>query len=139
MSSRNVWHLHPDLRLLAAEWAARCSAEGLDIIITCTYRSNEEQAALYAEGRTDPGKIKTWAKPGQSKHNLTAPDGSPAAEAFDFVPMRNGKCVWGLAAAEDRELWSRCVAIARELGLRCGADWPVRKRDWPHLELIRAT
>jgi len=37
--------------------------------LTCTHRSNQEQAKLYAIGRTVPGRIVTYAKPGQSKHN----------------------------------------------------------------------
>lgn len=38
--------------------------------ITCTNRSNEEQNAAYAQGRTAPGKIITNAKAGQSPHNF---------------------------------------------------------------------
>lgn len=37
--------------------------------LTCTHRSNQEQARLYAIGRTVPGRKVTNAKPGQSKHN----------------------------------------------------------------------
>ena len=35
-----------------------------------TYRSFDEQNHLYAQGRTKPGKIVTYAKGGQSYHNF---------------------------------------------------------------------
>ena len=40
----------------------------------------EEQAMLYAQGRSRPGKIVTQAKPGQSYHNYGL--------AFDWVPLK---------------------------------------------------
>jgi peptidoglycan L-alanyl-D-glutamate endopeptidase CwlK len=40
----------------------------------------EEQAALYAKGRTVSGKIVTKAKPGESYHNYGL--------AFDWVPLK---------------------------------------------------
>jgi len=43
----------------------------------------EEQAMLYAQGRSRPGKILTQAKPGQSYHNYGL--------AFDWVPLKTGK------------------------------------------------
>ena len=135
MSSRSVWDLDPELRQLCSEWVRRLTAEGIEVIVTCTYRSNEEQAELYAQGRTKPGRIVTNARPGQSKHNVTLPDGrTPAARAFDFVPLRGGKAVWGLRTAADRAVWERCVAVAESLGLRCGARFP-RLQDWPHVEM----
>lgn len=47
--------------------------------ITCTYRSNDEQTALYAQGRTKKGSIVTNAQAGQSPHNF-----KPSA-AFDIA------------------------------------------------------
>jgi len=44
--------------------------DGLDYKIICGTRSWEEQAALYAKGRTSPGQIVTNAKPGSSMHNF---------------------------------------------------------------------
>lgn len=103
---------------------------GITVLLTCTYRSNEEQAKLFAQGRTAPGRIVTNAKPGKSKHNATLPDGTPAAEAFDVVPLRNGKPVWGTAgdgiddneaddAKDDLEVWQR----VGEHGVAVGLKW----------------
>lgn len=46
--------------------------------ITCTYRSNDEQTALYAQGRTVKGAKVTNAQAGESAHNF-----NPSA-AFDI-------------------------------------------------------
>lgn len=44
--------------------------EGLDYKIICGTRSWDQQAALYAKGRTAPGPKVTNAKPGSSMHNF---------------------------------------------------------------------
>lgn len=56
--------------------------------ISCSYRSPEEQDALYAQGRTKAGKIVTNAKAYQSPHNFTP------AQAFDFFFQKDGKAIW---------------------------------------------
>jgi peptidoglycan L-alanyl-D-glutamate endopeptidase CwlK len=43
---------------------------GLDYKVICGTRTFEEQAALYAKGRTAPGPKVTNAKPGSSMHNF---------------------------------------------------------------------
>lgn len=48
-------------------------------LISCTYRSNDEQNKLFEIGRTLPGKKVTNAKAGESKHN-TYP-----SKAFDIA------------------------------------------------------
>ncbi len=44
--------------------------KGVDIRIICGTRTYAEQDALYAQGRTKPGKIVTKARGGQSNHNF---------------------------------------------------------------------
>jgi peptidoglycan L-alanyl-D-glutamate endopeptidase CwlK len=134
MATRSVWQLDGRLRTLCAMWFERCQSEGLDPLITCTYRSAAEQDELYELGRTKPGKKVTNAKGGQSKHNKMDAAGIPSALAFDFVPMRNGKCVWDTKSPENRELWEHHIKIAEDLGLVCGARW-TRLQDWPHIQL----
>ncbi len=78
---------------------------GLIPCLSCTLRSPEEQAAVYAKGRTTPGNIVTNAKAYQSPHNFTP------AQAFDFFFEKdNGQggmvAVWNDKAsyAEFRQL-----------------------------------
>lgn len=53
--------------------------------LTCTYRSKEEQDALYAQGRSKPGKKVTNAQAGQSAHNF-----NPSL-ALDFAMLNPNK------------------------------------------------
>jgi peptidoglycan L-alanyl-D-glutamate endopeptidase CwlK len=66
---------HPHLQLIANE-----AIRVVDFTIISGFRSDEEQANLYARGRTVPGDIVTWVPPGESRHN------ADPSEAFDFAP-----------------------------------------------------
>jgi peptidoglycan LD-endopeptidase CwlK len=106
MASRKIEDLHPNLIPLCKGFLLDCKDADVDILITCTYRSSIEQDALYAQGRTKPGKIVTNAKGGQSEHNYTI-NGKPSSKAFDIVPLVNGKCVW----SETDAAWKQIIDI----------------------------
>lgn len=130
MLSRKIEHLDKALQPLAEQFVERCKSAGVNVLITTTYRSNEEQARLYAQGRTAPGKIVTKAKPGTSRHNRTV-GGQPASTAFDFVPLdSNGKAIWDAG----NQAWATAGRIAQDLGLEWGGTW--KFRDMPHVQLF---
>lgn len=129
MSSRNPADLHPALQPLYHQFLDACHAAGIDILCTCTYRSGEEQNALYAQGRTAPGRIVTNAKAGQSRHNFSI-EGRPAAKAFDVVPLTNGKPNWNSADP----VWQQIGAIGERLGLEWAGHWRTF-REFPHFQL----
>jgi len=139
MASRSLADLHPDLRPLAERFVARCKERQVDVLITDTYRSNDEQAALYAQGRTAPGKIVTRAKPGQSAHNATI-DGKPAARAFDAVPLLNGRAIYEDPRDIDGD-WSNDFGwrVMGEVAAELGLEWYGRPgspfREAPHFQL----
>lgn len=108
------------MQVLCNQFIANCKAAGIDVIITATYRDNEAQDALYAQGRTKPGKRVTNAKAGQSMHNYRL--------AFDFVPMINNQCAWS-----DTLLFLKCGKIGVSLGLTWGGNFTTIK-DMPHFE-----
>lgn len=110
INSRSLTELHPKVAAMAAEFIKQCANHGIEVLITSTYRDNESQAALYAQGRTKPGKRVTNAKPGYSWHNWRC--------AFDFVPIVNGKAIWN-----DEELFIRCGEIAEGIGLEWAGRW----------------
>ncbi len=119
-TSRRLEDLRAPFREKAERWQAACKAAGLDVLTYCTYRSPEEQARLYAQGRTTPGKIVTYAKPGESAHNHGL--------ALDFVPLLGGKPAW----RECPEYW-QAIAIAEAEGMESAARW--RKfKELPHLQ-----
>jgi peptidoglycan L-alanyl-D-glutamate endopeptidase CwlK len=125
ISSRQLADLALDVRVKAQSFLDECKESGIDVLVTCTYRDNEAQAALYAQGRTAPGAIVTDAPAGMSAHNYR--------RAFDVVPMRNGKCVWGISAPEDSDLWHRLGAIGQQCGLEWAGTW-VHFKEFPHFQ-----
>lgn len=120
INSRNFKDLLPVVAAKADAFVTACRAQGIEVLITSTYRDHESQNALYAQGRTTPGKRVTNAKGGQSWHNHKC--------AFDFVPIVNGKAMW-----EDSRTFKRCGAIAVSLGLDWGGSWKSFP-DMPHCQ-----
>jgi peptidoglycan L-alanyl-D-glutamate endopeptidase CwlK len=132
MASRDLNDLETRTHGLAIEFLLQCKAGGVNAFIDATYRSNEEQDADYAQGRTVPGKIITHAKAGESPHNCTDENGIPAARAFDIaIYDDNGELDWDLKSYR----WEFAHQIGRDLGLELGVDWPEPKTDGPHFEL----
>jgi len=110
INSRDLADLIPQAHVRADKLIELCKAAGIDLLITSTYRDNESQDALYAQGRTAPGKIVTKAKGGQSFHNYRC--------AFDVVPLVHGKPVW-----DDEALWVRIGQLGKQIGLEWAGDW----------------
>lgn len=124
INSRNLSDLLPVVEKMAIRFHKRCLIAGYEILTTSTYRDAESQAKLYAQGRTEPGKIVTYANSGQSYHNYKV--------AFDIVPIRNGKCVWG-TSGKDLETWQAIGTIGKACGLEWAGDWK-RFREFPHFQ-----
>ena len=108
--SRDLKDLHPHVQTLCKRFLAACKAQGLDVIVTSTLRDAACQNALYAQGRTKPGRIVTNARAGQSLHNYGL--------AFDFVPVSGGKARWN-----DTATFRRCGEIAEGVGLEWAGRW----------------
>lgn len=123
INSRNPQFLTPDTRRKLDKFVELCKEVGIDPLITSTYRDNEAQAALYAQGRTAPGRKVTNAGPGHSWHNYRV--------AFDFVPLQNGKAIW-----DDDALWAACGVLAVQAGLEWGGNW-VNFQDRPHCQNVQ--
>lgn len=120
INSRDLKDLDPVVYPKALAFIAACKKADIDVLITSTYRDHESQAALYAQGRTKPGKVVTNAKPGQSWHNWRC--------AFDFVPLVSGKAQWN-----DLETFKRCGEIAESVGLEWAGRWK-RFREMAHCQ-----
>ena len=110
INSRNINDLHPKVAWLCLNLIDKCKQEGIDLLITSTYRDFEAQKALYAQGRTTPGRKVTRAKAGQSFHNYKV--------AFDFVPIVYGKAQWN-----DKALFNRIGIMGENLGLTWAGRW----------------
>lgn len=97
--------------------------EVMPILVLHGYRSIEEQNALYAQGRTAPGKRVTNAKGGQSAHNF--------GMAIDVAPEP-----WN---PNNESKFDEMVKHARKIiadnnyPITCGADFA--SIDRPHFEI----
>lgn len=105
------------MQVLYHDFEAAMAKAGLEFIVTCTYRSQEEQDRLYGQGRTYPGPIVTWTR--SSKHT--------ERKAFDVAIIEMGKVTW-----DDRK-YDGPGAIGESVGLVWGGRW--NKPDKPHFEL----
>ena len=134
--SRSVDKLEPETRKRVLRFLASAEASGIDLLVTCTLRIFQEQAELYAIGRTKPGRKVTNAGPGDSWHNW--------GRAIDVVPLRHGKPVWGTTGngidsdptdddRDDLELWQTVGALGKAEGLEWAGDWK-RFPEFPHFQ-----
>lgn len=120
VNSRMISDLLPVVSEKAVKFIELCRQQGIDVIVTSTYRDNESQNALYAQGRTTPGHIVTNARGGQSFHNFRC--------AFDFVPIVGGK-----ADYTHEETFAKCGKIGQSLGLEWAGEWKSFK-ELAHLQ-----
>lgn len=120
ISKGRIEKLHPAIRAQATQLLQLASAQGIHLRITQGMRTIEEQNALYAQGRTLPGKVVTNAKGGDSYHNYGL--------AFDVVPIVNGVAQWG---SKD---WDKIGKLGESIGLRWGGRFKSIV-DKPHFEI----
>lgn len=93
------------------------------IRVTQGLRTWQEQAQLYAQGRSAGGKVVTNAEPGHGWHEFGL--------AVDVVPFGlDGQPDWNTS----HPIWQRLVQLGTSLGLVAGAQWRSFP-DWPHFQL----
>lgn len=120
INSRDLKELHPVVQEKAKNFIAAAKKEGIDVLVTSTYRDNASQNALYAQGRTTKGRIVTNARAGYSWHNFRC--------AFDVVPIVNGKAMWN-----DMRTFRRLGEIGKSIGLEWAGDWKSFK-EYAHFQ-----
>ena len=115
INSRKIDDLLPVVQEKVRKFKALCEENGIDLLITSTYRDHESQNALYAQGRTAPGRKVTNAKGGQSWHNWRC--------AIDVVPLVNGKPCWDTK----NPVWMKVGELGKEAGLEWAWEWKTFK------------
>jgi peptidoglycan L-alanyl-D-glutamate endopeptidase CwlK len=128
MASRSLDHLRSDVRARAKRHIEACEAEGIDLLVYCTYRSNVEQDIEFAKGRTIPGSVVTNARGGQSKHNHMEA-GIPASLAYDCIPVVNGKAQWS-----NVNLINKVGLLGEGVGMVWAGRWRGKLREAVHFE-----
>lgn len=132
--------LHPALREEALElYTEICNklSNNVQCRFTHTLRTDKEQDALYAQGRTKPGKVVTWAKGGESYHNygfaidvclLVDLNGDGIKEAsWDNIKDYDG---------DHQSDWREIVEVFLKYGWEWGGNWNKPKTDTPHFQKI---
>ena len=119
-SEKSIAGLDPEVQKAARRVVNFSHWIGEPIQVYSGFRSFEKQDSLYAQGRTTPGAIVTYAKGGQSNHN--------SGRAIDVAPVLDGAIKVELPPA------SAVVGIAKALGFEWGGDWTVRI-DLPHFQM----
>lgn len=117
---RDIEELHPRLREMARELVQRCEAARIPVKIGETYRTRNRQDDLFAQGRTRPGNIVTYARGSSmsSYHQWRL--------AFDVFINQKGK-------EYDKELLACVGKIGEEIGLEWGGAWR-NFVDTPHFQ-----
>lgn len=118
-SERNLATVQPQLADLGRELLRRLADEKLTFKVIQGRRTQAEQDALYAKGRTAPGPKVTWTR--NSRH-LTG-------RAIDLALFQGKNVVW------ESKHYTRAGEIGEELGLVWGGRWKGGKTDKPHFEL----
>lgn len=116
----NIATLCPAAQEKAREFMQECLSAGIPLKIICGTRTYEEQDALYAHGRTQPGPVITRARGGYSWHNFGI--------AWDIGIFD------GIRYLDESPLYAKAGEIAEQLGLEWGGRWQ-QFPDEPHFQL----
>ena len=114
--------LHPYLQLKLKQALKKCNKKGIYLIITEGIRTKKYQDSLYAQGRTKPGMIVTYAKGKSysSQHQWGI--------AFDIAINGSKKNRYNV------NLLAKAAKIIKKTGLAWGGDWNGFS-DMPHFYL----
>ena len=126
---REMAKLHPLLQRALLDLFQELGRRKLAVFMTEGWRHPERQEWLYTSGRTREGAILTYARPGQSYHNLVI-NGRPFSAAADFAIWDEDRpwskrLEWTGTEAE----WRIFDEAARKVGL------VTLKFELPHVQL----
>ena len=118
--------LNPQLLERVDRVLAAMGALGFPMKIIQGLRTTEEQQALFAQGRTKPGKKVTNCDGVRNKSNHQAAEDG-LGRAVDCAFVKGGLVVW-------EGPWDAYGAAGKAVGLRWGGDFKSLP-DRPHMEL----
>lgn len=140
LTEQRIMTMHPKLRaktLKAYREANNVLGKGVRLRFSQVYRTAEEQDALYAQGRTKPGKRVTNAKAWQSMHCF--------GKAFDIVLLYDKdndgnfeEVSWDMRRDGDKDGipdWIEVTRVLEKHGFRNGFITNGKKWDFPHFQM----
>jgi peptidoglycan L-alanyl-D-glutamate endopeptidase CwlK len=149
MPSRKIEDLIPEAQTAILEFESRLRERGLLFFKRCcTYRSQQEQNALWLRGRRSLVEVnEAYQAVGLSPITLqenkrpvtwTTASLHTSREAVDYYIEKNGRYVSDIKAdINDNDIpdWEEFGKIAADCGLDWGGFW--KKPDRPHVQLRR--
>lgn len=145
---RDLEALHPKVAQLAAIFVKNANGylaeKGLEVRVTSTLRTWQEQQDIYNQGRTKSGLVVTNAKPGDSIHNWGC--------AFDTGIFKAGEYLDGAVKKDEKgkvvadkvkqklafDTHTDISKIAKKIGLFWGGDF-ISIKDNPHYQYTGKT
>ena len=123
----DLYDLHPWLRYKVKRWIKKCNKKGLKVIITEGLRTVKRQDELYAQGRTAPGPIVTYAQGAwmSSQHQWGI--------AVDFTNS-DDPATKEIERVYNEKVMRKMAKLAKSEGLGWGGDWK-KPVDTPHIYL----
>jgi peptidoglycan L-alanyl-D-glutamate endopeptidase CwlK len=119
-SEKTIAALQPEVRPYARALVLKAASMGITIKVISGLRTYEEQNALFAQGRTKPGRIVTNARGGFSNHNFGIAFDVGVFDGSSYIP--------------ESPRYKAVGALGSELGLEWGGNWKTIK-DEPHFQL----
>lgn len=138
--SRKLEDLLPKVCAAATRAIADLHSRGINVIVTSTLRTLDEQKALYAQGRKSLEEVNALRQKAglyrlvesENKYTVTNADGvkhksnHQGGAALDVVPEQGGRPVWP-TASDPR--WKQIAGVFKKYGFEWGGDW----KDFPDL------
>lgn len=125
----NLAGLNSKFRAQAEEFLAAaqtiCQSHGVTLEVISGLRSWEQQAALYAQGRTTPGRIVTKARPGSSWHNYGL--------AIDLGIFAGGVYLDDADPKRADRIYAALGKLAESRGIEWAGNWK-RFTETPHFQ-----
>jgi peptidoglycan LD-endopeptidase CwlK len=119
-SEKYIVTLLPEVQPIARSLVHKAAQNGINIKVISGLRSYAEQDALYAQGRTKPGRIVTKARGGYSNHNFGI--------GFDIGVFEGSKYLG------ESVKYDAVGALGMDLGLEWGGSWKSFE-DQSHFQL----
>lgn len=109
--------------LIAAQPIAK--NHGITIEVISGLRSWQQQSALFAQGRTKPGKIVTKARPGSSWHNYGL--------AIDLGLFADGQYLDSTSPKRANQIYAELGTLAATMGIEWAGTWKTFT-ETPHFQ-----
>lgn len=138
--------LLPEVQDAIEKAIAIMKAQGIRHVVTSTYRSVDEQKALYAQGRQSLESVNALRSgagmypisESENKYTVTNCDGvnkkslHQSRKAVDIVPAdKNGNPLW---PDNTSPMWVPIALIMKSCGFQWGGDWKDFP-DYPHYQM----